>query len=1118
MPNCVLITVNVSSSGSKDSRYRVCVKLHGIILASLFSVGVGLFGISCTDVKDSPKRFAQVSAPGAGIDFQNLLPYTDSLNPYTYKSFFNGGGVGIGDLNGDDLPDLIFTGNLVNNAVYLNRGNWTFQDVTDQSGLGGEGAWNAGVTLADVNGDGLLDVYLCKSGSPGGPNRRNELRINQGDGTFSDLASQVGLDELAFSIQGVFFDYDRDGDLDLYLLSNSIRPTGGFDLRPGQREVRDTTGGNKLFRNELAETGRLNFTDVSEQTGIYGSSIGFGLGVAVGDVNGDDWPDLYVSNDFFERDYLYINKGGSAGFAERLTDLVPEIAMGAMGADMADLDGDGMPEIFVSEMLPSDPARYRSKTVFESYFTQRMSSRAGYHEQFGRNVLLQNDGTGRFADVGRMAGVEATDWSWGALFADLDNDGPRDLYVANGTFKDPLDQDYLRRVANSEQIREWITEGGEVVRRLIDSMPSEPVSNIAFRNLGGGRFADSTASWGLQLPSFSNGAAYGDLDGDGDLDLVVNVANGSPLLYENRTDTIGSRNRSLTVTLRDTISVANRLALGSRVEVYSGGQAQVAEAAYTKGFMSSVQPQLHFGLGGSYADSVTVQWSSGGVQTVLVPRGTRIVAIERLVVGQPPAAEEILGGSDPLWRAAPWRHHESASDDTNAYPFLPEMHSSEGPALAISTAASGERWVFVGGAKGYASVIMTLSENGVWGRPDSSAFVSSIAVEHVEAVWADIDGDGDEDLITGAGGDEAIPAQASLQVQVYRTSSDGVLQLDLTATESLPHDVSCGALVAHDFDDDGDIDLFFGTHFRSSAYGQVAPSALFENDGNGRFTTSYRFEEIDRVKAAIAVDLNRDGKAELVVAQEYGPVRVFERRDGRYVAVASGPSGLWQSLAAVPTGGGNIAIIAGNHGLNSRLRATPTAPLTMWLVDIDDNGAPEQFLSAGPRGADIPLVQLQDLVAKVPLLRKRYTRFKAFAKTTTTDILTGATPTRVLEATELRSGVLRWDAWSDTLSFEPLPDVGQTTTIRALAVSDGAVATVFCAGNFSYVKPEFGGQMSGFGAAFWFAPDDKLTPVRDGFPYLRGEVRALRYHAGMLIAARNQDTPLCYDLQAKLVQ
>ncbi len=1049
-----------------------------------------------------------------GIGFKNLLPYTDSLNPYTYKSFFNGGGVGVGDLNGDDLPELIFTGNLVDNAVYLNLGNWEFQDITESSGLAGAGAWNSGVTLADVDGDGLLDVYLCKSGPPEGPNRRNELRINQGDGTFVDVAAAVGLDELGFSIQGVFFDYDRDGDLDLYLLSNSIRPTGGFDLRAGRREVRDTTGGNKLFRNQLAETGELRFTDVSAESGIYGSSIGFGLGVAVGDINGDDWPDLYVSNDFFERDYLYINKGGTTGFAERLSDLVPEISMGAMGADLADIDGDGSPEIFVSEMLPSDPKRYRSKTVFESYFTRHSAERAGYHRQFGRNVLLKNDGRGRFADIGRMAGVEATDWSWGALFADLDNDGWRDLYVANGTFKDPLDQDYLRRVANDQQIREWIREGGEVVRRLIDSMPSEPISNVAFANLGGHGFADSTETWGLQLPSFSNGSAYGDLDGDGDIDLVVNVANGAPLVYRNLTAQSADPARSLIVTLSDTVSVANRYALGTRVEVFAGGQTQVAEASYTKGFMSTVQPVVHFGLGTAWSDSVTVRWSSGGSQTVAVPQGVRKLHIERNVTGVPSPATAVEGGSDAGWQASNWRHHESPSDDTDHYPFLPEMHSEEGPALAVSAEDRGQRQVFVGGAKGFASVVIPLRRDGAWGIPDSSAFLGSTHVEHLEAIWADIDGDGDEDLITGAGGDDYGVDDARTSLQVFRRGGDGLLTEDQAAIQWSAGPLSCGALVAEDFDEDGDIDLFFGTHFRLGAYGQAAPSVYLVNDGRGHFTAqlSPGLAALDRVKAAISVDLDSDGRPELVVAQEFGPVSIFRWHQRAFDLVAAGPNGLWQSLASFRLPSGETVIVAGNHGLNSRLRGTPQSPLTMWIVDIDGNGTPEQFLSAGPEGEDIPMVQLQDLVAKVPSLRKRYTRFKAFAKTTTADVIAGAVPLRKLTATELRSGTLRWDGRSGALEFEALPEIAQVTTVRAVAVGDSGSPTLYCAGNFSYVKPEFGGQFSGFGSAFRPGSEGKLKLVPGGFPYLRGEVRGLVYRDQLLIAARNQDTPLCYNL------
>ena len=1080
---------------------------------------VCLSSSSCFSKLPTP-GFILLEAGSIGIDFRNNLPYTDALNPYTYKSFFNGGGVAIGDLNGDNLPDIILTGNFVDNGIYINRGDWTFEDITQSSGLAGARAWNSGVTLADVNGDGLLDVYLCKSGLPGGPNRRNELRINQGDGTFLDVASEVGLDELGFSIQGVFFDYDRDGDLDMYLLSNSIRSTGGYDLRPSQRELRDTAGGNKLFRNLLVEEGRLRFDDVSEASGIYGSSIGFGLGVAVGDINGDLWPDLYVSNDFFERDYLYVNKGGVAGFDESLLELVPETATGAMGADMADVTGDGAPEIFVSEMLPSDPKRYRSKTVFETWATRATARSAGYGEQFGRNVLLTNDGTGRFAETGRQLGVEATDWSWGALFADLDDDGWRDLYIANGTFKDPLDQDYLRRVANDQQIRQWIREGGEVVRRLIDSMPSSPQPNVAYHNLHGSGFADSTVAWGLDVPSFSNGSAYGDLDGDGDLDLVVNVANSAPLLYRNDLGTgRPQQHRSITVSLRDTLSVANRFAIGSRVEVYTDNGRQVAEAQYAKGFLSSVEPQLHFGLGDTRVDSVVVYWSSGGREVAYAPATKRLVQFTRTLGGTVSPAEPIAAGTDPAWREAPWSHRESRHDDGERYPFLPEMHSAEGPAFAVSSPGGrGSRLVFVGGAKDYSSAIVSYTPGGGWGKLDTLPFADQRSAEHVEAVWVDLDSDGDEDLVVGCGGDEYPGMIGVAGVQVYRRNADGRLTFDPGAVGSFTNGFASGALVSFDADGDGDPDLFVGTHFPFGAFGTAAPSMVLLNDGTGRFSpapASPAFNDLDRVKAAIAVDLDGDGVPELVTAQEFGPVSIFVREGGQWLKRAAGPHGLWQSLAVVPTASGGFDIIAGNHGLNSRLRGTPTSPLVFWQVDIDGNGAPEQFLAAGPADQDIPLVQLPDLLARVPVLRKRFTRFKAFAKTTTADLVGAAKPLRRLRAEELRSGVLRWDRVSDTLTFEPLPPLVQRTTLRAIAIQAEVDANpiVYCAGNYSYVKPEYGGQHSGRGVALRYVPTSgAYAVVPNEFPYLVGEVRALAYSNNLLFAGRNNAPPCVTNL------
>ncbi len=651
-------------------------------------------------------------------------------------------------------------------------------------------------------------------------------------------------------------------------------------------------------------------------------------------------------------------------------------------------------------------------------------------------------------------------------------------------------------------------------------MPSAPIPNVAFANLRGRGFADSTQAWGLDLPSFSNGSAYGDLDGDGDLDLVVNVANGPPLLYKNNSGTFTPSNLGYTFELLDTISTANRLAIGSRVEVYTAGQSQVAEANFTKGFLSNVEPVLHFGTGSSRIDSLRVSWSSGGVETFTDFDTRRHVLLQRTVSATPQAARPIAAGNDKGWEPLAWRHRESVHDDTDRYPFLPEMHSAEGPALAVSAASGrGARSVFIGAAAGRSSIIATISQSGAWTAVDSSAFVESSKAEHVDAVWGDIDADGDEDLVVGSGGDEAIFGLTERTLQVFRRGPTGKLYDDPSATSSFTNGLSCGALLLEDLDGDGDLDIFFGTHYAIGAFGQSAPSIVLLNNGKGVFSPSPPTQSLlglDRVKAALMTDLDGDGKRELVVAQEFGPVTAYQWRESGLVQVAVGPRGLWQALLAVPLAGGGSELIAGNHGLNSRLRASPTSPLNWWLVDLDNNGTPEQFLSMGPAGEDVPLVQLQEIAAKVPSIRKRYSRFKAFAKTTTLDLLGEARPRRHLWADELRTGSLRWVLGTDSLRFVALPTETQRTQIRALALGNGADRVVYCAGNYTYVKPEFGGQYSGRGAALRRDANGEWKFISAGFPYLRGEVRGLALAQGMLIAALNDEAPLMYSLNTDL--
>ena len=532
-----------------------------------------------------------------------------SLNTYTYKNFYSGGGVGLGDFNNDGLLDIFFAGNLVPNKLFLNKGKLRFEDITKAAGLGADNVWTTGVSVVDINADGLLDIYLCKSGPPGGTRRHNELLINNGDLTFTDESKAYGLDFEGLSTHASFFDFDKDGDLDCYLLNNSIRSVGGYDLRVGQRNLPDPLGGNKLLRND---GGR--FVDISEKAGIYTSEIGFGLGVTIGDLNKDGWPDIYVSNDFFEKDYLYINNHDGT-FREALEDYMQEISLGSMGADMADINNDGLPEVFVTEMLPEHDDRLKTTTQFESWDKYDLNIKSGYYRQFSRNVLQLNNGNGTFSEIARFAGVEASDWSWGALIFDMDNDGYKDIFVANGIYKELLNQDYLNFSSNPEIMRKIQNKTEGVLKELIDAIPSNPIPNYAFRNNGDLTFTNKTMDWGLELPTHSNGSAYGDLDNDGDLDLILNNVNMPSMIFENRASELLPENKFITFQLHG--EDGNSLALGTKITVVVKDQLIYEEVSPMRGFMSSVDSRITVGLGNAaIADSIFVQWPDNKVTTL----------------------------------------------------------------------------------------------------------------------------------------------------------------------------------------------------------------------------------------------------------------------------------------------------------------------------------------------------------------------------------------------------------------------------------------------------------------------------------------------------------------------
>lgn len=551
------------------------------------------------------------------------MDYSEEFNVYTYRNFYNGAGVGIGDINNDNLPDIYFCGNMVENKLYLNKGNFEFEDITRHANVSCEDSWSTGISMADVNGDGWIDLYVCKSGKPGGAKRYNELFINNGDLTFTERSKEWGLDIEGLSVHAVFFDYDRDGDLDCYLLTNSIKSVGNFDIVKGQREIPDPQGGgNKLLRN----TGS-RFEDVSASAGIYISKIGFGLGVTIGDINNDGWLDIYVSNDFFERDYLYVNQHDGT-FREVLEEKIKSVSMGSMGADLADINNDGYPDLFVTEMLPETNARLKTKITFENWNRHILGHENGYFQQFPRNVLQLNNRDNTFSEVGRLAGVESTDWSWGALMFDMDNDGLKDIFVANGIYKDLLDQDYVNYMADPTTIRSILAKERGVVKQMVDIIPSSPIANFAFKNLDGLRFENNATTWGLAEPGFSNGSAYGDLDNDGDLDLVINNVNSDVFVYRNETSTLMPQNHYLKFILQ--AKGANVFGTGAKITLESGQDKLYLEQIPMRGFQSSVDHRPNFGLGTrKVIDRAIIQWPDGEIDEIDSVHANQTIVLEQ---------------------------------------------------------------------------------------------------------------------------------------------------------------------------------------------------------------------------------------------------------------------------------------------------------------------------------------------------------------------------------------------------------------------------------------------------------------------------------------------------------
>jgi hypothetical protein len=1074
--------------------------------------------------------FTKLPPAYTGIAFENRVEATATLNVFNYRNFYNGGGVATGDLNGDGLPEVMLTSNLHGNRLYLNRGHFHFQDVTKESGVGGKGFWATGVTFADVNGDGLLDIYVCYAGNVAGQKRANELYINQGvdaNGipTFREEAAQYGLADQGFSTQAAFLDYDRDGYLDMYLLNNSSRAVTSFGLK-NTRNVRDSLGGDKLFHND----GNRHFTDVSAKAGIFGSEIGLGLGVGVSDLNRDGWPDIYVSNDFFEHDYLYINNHDGT-FSEQLPKAMPYSSYFSMGLDIADVNNDGLPDVYTTDMLPEDEYRLRTTSAFESWQVYQAKVQNGFHSQFMRNMLQINNGNGTFSDVGQMARVAQSDWSWSALIADLDLDGNKDIFVTNGLAKDVTSQDYIAFLGNARTM-DMATKSGKVdFKALTDAMSSTKLPNYAFHNNGDLTFTNESGSWGLDTPSFSNGASYADLDGDGALDLIVNNENDTASIYRNNARAL-SGNRYLQVALNG--EGHNRFAVGAKVTIETGKKTLFQEVSPTRGFQSSVDYVLTFGVGTvDTLHKVTVDWPDGR-QSVL----QNVATNQRLRINQAgsSAAATIPRNTTPLFTDVTSRtpidfvHRENDYVDFDRDRLMPKMLSMEGPGVAVADVnGDGLDDVFIPGPKGEASALLIQRRDGSFVRSNEKLFAPDSISEDVSGVFFDANGDGHPDLYVVTGGTEFSEIASPLEDRLYLNDGKGNFRKALDALQ--PLEISGSRAAAADYDGDGNVDIFVGGRSVPGRYGLDPQSVLLHNDGKGHLidvadVAAPGLSRVGMVTDAVWKDVDADGRLDLVVVGDWMPLTIFRNTGHGKLARMTVPgleksNGWWNRIIAGDfTGNGRVDFIVGNFGVNSRIRATASEPVSMYVKDFAQTGFVQQVVSYYNGGKEYPLELRDDLIGSLGFLKNRYPTYKSYARQTIPEIFA---------QNELGDAVVRKAYTFATTLFRnngdgsftmiPLPAEAQVAPVFGILAQDfdgdGKPDLLF-AGNFDGLKPELGKMEASYGLFLRGDGKGHFTPLRavdSGF-FVTGQVRDItRVHTGSgdkYLVARNNDRPLLF--------
>lgn len=1084
-------------------------------------IGICAFFISGCESSGN-KLFSKVSSSSSNIEFRNHLVEDEEFNVLNYPYFYNGGGVAVGDINNDGLPDILFTGNMVKNRLYLNKGNFEFEDITEKSTVASKQGWCTGTTMADVNGDGWLDIYICRSADGDRKRRRNLLFINNQDNTFSEQAEKYGIADEGYSTHAVFFDYDKDNDLDLVVINHSLKEyMQGAQEKPGIRQQVNPDYSTHLYRNDNG-----HYINVTTESGVTSNVLSFGLGIAVSDLNNDGWPDMYISNDFNEADYCFINQQNGT-FKEMSREMFSYTSLFSMGNDAADINNDGLQDIITLDMLPEGNYLQKMHNGSENFNKFQILFNNGFFKQYSRNMLQVNRGNGTFDETGQFSGISNTDWSWAPLAADFDDDGKKDIFISNGYVKDYTDMDYIKYNVDIILERDP-SKQQEMMKKRMDKLPTIKISNYAFRNEDSLRFSNQTVSWGLNENIVSAGAAYADFDNDGDLDLVINNSNDIASLYKNNSRTLNKQNHYLNIKLKG--SGSNLFAIGAKATLTTTSGIQVQEMMPSRGFQSSVDYTIHFGIPGiDSVNKVTIEWPDGSHSVVTSPGIDKTITLSAKDALRD-SATAIKSDPVPLFTLSDsslFRHTENYYNDYTQQGLLPQWFSRQGPAMAKGD-VNGDKLedIFIGGAKDQAGTFLIQNPNGTFTKMSSPAIVADAAYEDIAAVFFDADGDGDNDLFVGSGGYELQPKDPLLQNRLYLNNGKGNFTRSLNA---LPGDfINDNTVSLGDFNGDGFIDLFNGGFCIPGKYPESSGSQILLNDGKGNFTKQNStwlkgFNDRNLVTASSCADINKDGRTDLIITGHWMGIEVWLNKsshlekDSAFIKNGN-ENGFFNSLIADDIDGdGDIDIVAGNQGRNNQYITNNTEPIEMYYDDFDGNGTLEPVMAYYIDHKLWPIYSRDDLMQQIPSFNKKYLYYSDFAKADMKDIF-GDKLKKAAHYTATGMNSMVFENTGQNFISHELPKEAQFYPIYSISimdVDDDGKKDIITGGNQSFSRIKFGAYSCGKGDIFINKNNfkfERLSPSASGL-YIKGDIRNSIVTGNKLLIAVNDGQALYYQLK-----